>query len=121
MNRTLIFAVLMGLLVACEDSPTSATTTPNNPSGTLYFTLDEATCGAGNSGLLTLYVDGASVGSLTAQGGSKTPNYTVNGGVNIYVSAKWVLSAGEITWPSSVVWVSVGGTKNQILPCSGLV
>jgi hypothetical protein len=117
MKRTMISALAAVLLVACGDS-SDEITGPSSTTATLYFTLDEATCGAGNSGVLTLYVDGASVGTLTAQGGSKTPNYTVNGGTTIYVSAKWALSTGEVTWPRDNLKIPVGGTYNQILPCA---
>ena len=123
MKKALLFALAMLLLGACGDSTTGPSS--SSQATTVHFTLDGLSCdwvhrlatSTGTTGLLTLYIGGATVGTLTPQAGLKSPNYPVIPGSH-YVSGKWeVLSETWVTWPAASITVSAGTTFNYLLTC----
>jgi phage baseplate assembly protein gpV len=125
MKKALLFALAMLLLGACGDSTTGPSS--SSQATTVHFTLDGLSCdwvhrlatSTGTTGLLTLYIGGATVGTLTPQAGLKSPNYPVIPGSH-YVSGKWeALGTGVtwVTWPTVNITVSADQNFNYILEC----
>ena len=119
MKTTLLFVLAIMLLVACG-SPTGPST------GTIVFVFGD-TCGAGDWGSVTVYIDGGSAGTFEAAGYRELGRITVSAGqqhrvivelasprLNNYGSYDLVYSR----WDPTPVTLKAGETSTIRLNCS---
>lgn len=109
--RALSFLVMLALTACGGDSATA----PTPPAVATYtrWTVDAQSCTGADA--ISLFVDGAIVGSETLAAGGSSKLYQIQPGSHLIGATE--ARVGGFVWPSQTTFIPSGETFTQILKC----